>query len=87
MRRYATAGLVILTLLTSCAIESESIRLGRLPLCDHTNTGRLILIAQSVPSARVIPCIEELPEGWKLEHADVGSGSSRLQFDNAAGST
>ena len=86
MRRYLGAGLVMLLLMSSCSVESESIRVGHLPLCDHSNTGRLILMAQSVPTAQVIPCIEEeLPDGWKLEHADVESGRSRLQFDNAAG--
>ena len=75
----------MLLALSSCSIESESIRTGRLPLCDHSNTGRLILMAQSVPSAQLIPCIEELPDGWKLQHADVESGSSRLQFDGDAG--
>lgn len=84
MRRYVGAGLVMLTLLSGCAVESESIRIGRIPGCDHPNTGRLLLMAQSVPSAQLIPCIEELPEGWILEHADVGSGRSRLQFDSAA---
>lgn len=75
----------MITLLASCSIESEAVRVGALPLCGHTNTGRLILMAQSVPSAQMIPCVEELPEGWRLEHADVENGSSRLQFENVAG--
>ncbi len=85
MKRYIGTGLVMLTLLSACGIDSESVRVGHLPLCDHSNTGRLILIAQSVPSAQMIPCIEALPAGWRLKHADVETGLSRLQFDNAAG--
>ncbi|MEE8491496.1 MAG: hypothetical protein V3S60_07620 [Acidimicrobiia bacterium] len=85
MRRYIGTGLIMLTLLSACGIDSESVRVGHLPLCDYSNTGRLILMAQSVPSAQVIPCIEALPDGWRLKHADVETGRSRLQFDNAAG--
>ena len=85
MRRSIGTGLVVLTLLSACSIDSESVRVGSLPLCEHPNTGRLILMAQSVPSAQMIPCIEALPDGWRLKHADVESGGSRLQFDNAAG--
>ena len=85
MKRYIGTGLVVLTLLSACGIDSESVRVGHLPLCDHSNTGRLILMAQSVPSAQIIPCIEALPAGWRLKHADVETGLSRLQFDNAAG--
>ena len=85
MKRYIGTGLVMLTLLSACGIDSQSVRVGHLPLCDHSNTGRLILMAQSVPSAHIIPCIEDLPDGWRLKHADVETGRSRLQFDNAAG--
>ncbi len=85
MRRYVGTGLVMLTLLSACGIDSETVRVGHLPLCDHSNTGRLILMAQSVPSAQMIPCIEALPDGWRLEHADTESGRSRLQFDNGGG--
>ena len=85
MRRYIGTGLVMLILASGCGIDSESVRVGPLPLCEHPNTGRLILMAQSVPSAQMIPCIEALPDGWKLEHADTESGRSRLQFDNGGG--
>ena len=86
MKPYLRSALAMLLFMSSCSVESESIRIGRLPLCDHSNTGRLILMAQSVPTAQLIPCIEKaLPDGWKLEHADVQSGRSRLQFDNVAG--
>jgi len=85
VRRTFAVGLIMLTLLSGCAVDSESVRIGALPLCDHPNTGRLLLMAQSVPSASLIPCIEQLPEGWQLEHVDVESGQSRLQFDNPVG--
>ena len=86
MRRSLLAALAIATLISGCGIDGQTVRVGHLPLCDHTNTGRLILMAQSVPTAQVIPCIDEqLPDGWKLEHADAETGRSRLQFDNEAG--
>lgn len=85
MKSYLLAGLVALMLLSSCAFQSDSYRIGHLPTCDIAETGRLLLIAQSVPTAEVLPCIEHLPTGWIFEHAEVESGRSRLQFDNAAG--
>lgn len=85
MKRYLATGLVLLVLASGCGIDRQSVRVGHLPLCDHTNTGRLILMAQSVPTAQLIPCITRLPAGWELEHANTESGRSQLQFENAAG--
>jgi tRNA A-37 threonylcarbamoyl transferase component Bud32/membrane-associated phospholipid phosphatase len=47
------------------------------PECDG-NGEQLVLEAQSVPSASLVPCIEALPEGWSFHTLLVRDGSSRL---------
>jgi len=50
------------------------------PLCD---TGHAtILAAQAVPSAALVPCVPELPSGWRVGGADVASGHSVFWLDS-----
>ena len=50
------------------------------PLCD---TGHAtILAAQAVPSAALVPCVSELPSGWRVSGADVASGQSVFWLDS-----
>jgi hypothetical protein len=42
----------------------------------------LILEAQSVPSAELLPCIDALPAGWSFSGLDVVDGRSRLFLDS-----
>ncbi|HTQ94655.1 MAG TPA: phosphatase PAP2 family protein [Streptosporangiaceae bacterium] len=50
------------------------------PLC---NTGHAtILAAQAVPSAALVPCVSELPSGWRVGGADVASGHSVFWLDS-----
>ena len=44
-----------------------------------------VLIAQSVPSATLLPCIEELPAGWTYGGSDVRRGSTRFWLDSDRG--
>jgi tRNA A-37 threonylcarbamoyl transferase component Bud32/membrane-associated phospholipid phosphatase len=48
------------------------------PECERGNGEQLVLEAQSVPSASLVPCIEALPEGWSFHTLLVRDGSSRL---------
>jgi hypothetical protein len=48
--------------------------------------GSLILLAQSVPSATLVPCVERYPPGWVLDEVPVvrsGFGSFTLSSDIA----
>jgi tRNA A-37 threonylcarbamoyl transferase component Bud32/membrane-associated phospholipid phosphatase len=38
----------------------------------------LLLMAQSVPTASLVPCVEALPTGWSLGDTLVGNGRSRF---------
>jgi membrane-associated phospholipid phosphatase len=45
----------------------------------------LFLMAQSVPTAAMLPCIRAEPTGWMLQDVVVGSGGSRFIFDHDRG--
>jgi hypothetical protein len=42
----------------------------------------MILAAQAVPSAAMVPCISALPAGWQVGGADIASGHSRFWLNS-----
>ena len=42
----------------------------------------MILSAQAVPSAALLPCIAALPSGWHPDGADIASGHARFWLDS-----
>jgi tRNA A-37 threonylcarbamoyl transferase component Bud32 len=50
------------------------------PLCGTGHS--TILAAQAVPSAALVPCVSELPSGWRVGGADVASGHSVFWLDS-----
>jgi hypothetical protein len=42
----------------------------------------MILSAQAVPSAAMLPCIAALPSGWSTGAADIASGHTRFWLDS-----
>jgi len=56
----------IVWLLAGCADLREEAQSGPYPGCDTTSPGRLLLMAQSVPGASMIPCLGDLPPGWEF---------------------
>jgi hypothetical protein len=50
------------------------------PQCgtDHT----MILAAQAVPSASLVPCISALPAGWQVGGAEIASGRARFWLNS-----
>lgn len=66
---------------TACATPAHvELRNGPAPTCDSTSRGRLLLMAQSVPDATLIPCIGELPAGWEFSNAHSRSLESVMVF-------
>jgi membrane-associated phospholipid phosphatase/tRNA A-37 threonylcarbamoyl transferase component Bud32 len=45
----------------------------------------LVLMAQSVPTASLVPCVEILPAGWALGDVVVGNGRSRFTLTSDRG--
>jgi len=50
------------------------------PVCGTGHS--MILSAQAVPSAALLPCIASLPSGWQADGADITSGKTRLWLDS-----
>jgi hypothetical protein len=50
------------------------------PLCGTGHS--MILAAQAVPSAALVPCVSELPSGWRIGGADIASGRSVFWLDS-----
>jgi hypothetical protein len=48
------------------------------PTCGAENAKVLILTAQAVPSATLVPCIAEFPSGWSYDGSRIGSGSAQF---------
>ncbi|HKA98407.1 MAG TPA: hypothetical protein VKD66_19255 [Streptosporangiaceae bacterium] len=50
------------------------------PRCgtDHS----MILAAQAVPSAAMVPCVAALPSGWQVGGADIASGHARFWLNS-----
>ena len=42
----------------------------------------MILSAQAVPSAAMLPCLAALPSGWSIGGVDISSGKVRLRLDS-----
>ncbi len=52
----------------------------RAPFCEGNGSG--LIVAQSVPSARIIPCIAELPEGWSVAAVSVNQDRTIVRLDS-----
>lgn len=83
MRRVV--GLVALAglALSACTVETGAAPSRIAPTCRNGDV--LILYAQSVPTATLVPCIREFPAGWTFggEHVDAGKARFWLDSDRA----
>ncbi len=76
-RALSCLALVGLVLLPGCATRYKS---NVFPGCRNTET--LVLMAQSVPTAQLVPCIDNMPAGWSFETIDVRNGRSFFALDS-----
>ena len=77
VRAFGVAAVLAVTLVPACS-SSQPFRQAS---CDIADTG-LVLAAQSVPSATLLPCIESLPIGWTFGGTDVRNGLDRFWLDS-----
>ncbi|TQN41166.1 hypothetical protein FHU33_0526 [Blastococcus colisei] len=49
---------------------------------DGMPSNGVVLMAQSVPSASWVPCLEGMPLGWHFSDMDVDRGSARFWLDS-----
>lgn len=69
------ASLLLGTLLYGCVGPETAI-----PECE--TGGRLTILAQSVPSASMVPCVRQMPVGWSFAALDVDSGGARFWLNS-----
>lgn len=50
------------------------------PECEPSR--RLAILAQSVPTASMVPCLDSMPAGWSFAALDVDSQRSRFWLDS-----
>lgn len=83
MRRAIFAPLVLALVISACTTQ-ERAEWGRgpAPTCETTSRGRLLLMAQSVPDATLIPCIGDLPQGWEFSKVHSRMSESVMAFTN-----
>ena len=86
IRRVALAA-AMLAIITAAVFETGDAffpaarNLGaRAPACGTGHS--MILSAQAVPSAALLPCIAALPSGWSIGGADIVSGKASFWLDS-----
>jgi hypothetical protein len=66
--------LAVLLLCAGCGMTVEAAE----PRCGAVE--RLALVAQSVPTATYVPCLQDLPVGWRTTRFEAERGSTRLSL-------
>ncbi len=84
-RRAAVTALVAAALSTAgCSTGAGAI--GAVPACATGDDGRaangVVLMAQAVPTATWVPCVESVPVGWTFAGLEAQDGSARFWLDS-----
>jgi hypothetical protein len=89
VRRVALAlGLVVAAVLAIAQTTSMFSPVHDLPVTDSPECGTgdvAIIVAQSVPSATLLPCIATLPAGWELGSVHVERNRTTFSLDSDIG--
>ena len=72
--RLLLTGLLVTATATACSIEDQQ---GE-PRCIDGNTANLV--AQSVPTAELVPCFDPLPNGWDVETTRIDQDGTTIRF-------
>jgi hypothetical protein len=76
----------LLPLLGGCGAVSESVfEQARSPSCEYNGqpaTPTVVLAAQAVPSATLLPCVQLLPAGWSVSDVFIHRGEARFTLDS-----
>jgi hypothetical protein len=79
IRRLALAGVAV-AMLSACG-PAVAQRQFQQPTCVVQNDS-LGLLAQAVPTASLLPCIDQFPVGWSFNSNDVRSGRGSFWMDS-----
>ena len=85
MRRLLAVAASCLLLVGCARPVASELTQARQPFCEaggEPGTPFLILMAQAVPSASQLPCVEVLPAGWSVSNTFVRDGRARFALDS-----
>jgi len=85
MRRLPLLALACLLLAGCVQPASFELARSRQPFCEYRGdpgTQFVVLMAQAVPSASQLPCIELLPAGWTVSDVFVRNGRARFALNS-----
>jgi hypothetical protein len=85
VRRLLVAAVACLLLAGCVQPGSTDFSQAREPACRYQGrqgTALVILMAQAVPSASQLPCVELLPAGWRVSDVFVRNGRVRFSLDS-----
>lgn len=78
MIRWKAFALVSISLVAASCRSASSV----VPGCGPLDETTLILVAQSVPSAPQLPCVDSLPVGWHVTGSSIVDGRTSFWLDN-----
>jgi hypothetical protein len=80
-RRWLGAAVAVVALGLAACGPAQAQREFEQPTCVLRNDA-VGLMAQAVPTARLLPCIAEFPAGWNFDSSDVERGRARFWMDS-----
>jgi hypothetical protein len=75
--RSAIVAVALLGAGSACSVGREE-----MPTCSNPEGQVFVLEAQSVPSATRLPCVAELPPGWRFAGSEIKDSETTLWLDN-----
>jgi hypothetical protein len=84
-RRLLAVGAAIVGLALAGCGPTQVQREFQKPTCVHNfedANDAVPLMAQAVPTARLLPCIAQFPAGWSFDSSDVERGRARFWMDS-----
>ncbi|HVQ87514.1 MAG TPA: hypothetical protein VMT88_04955 [Actinomycetes bacterium] len=70
------------TSLSACSLQQN---IEGIPECTETPrvpNSALVLMAQAVPTAQLLPCVRSVPVGWTFNELDARNGWAEFAFDS-----
>jgi hypothetical protein len=74
-------GVVVSALLLAFSAASCSVQDATpLPSCEQGDS--VLIAAQSVPTAQMLPCLTQIPLGWNVDAVDITQDGTTIRFDS-----
>jgi hypothetical protein len=74
------AGLAVAVALAGCSVDQA--RVPECPSGPDADVSTLTLMAQAVPDAALVPCIDAYAAGWSFEGAEIEDGRGRFWLES-----